>query len=186
MSTIEERPEATFLPGFLTSEVATALFDALCSQVVWDERIKARKTACFGQTYDDSGLDYVVVPMHPLLEPLCVAIEKELGFRPTNCLANYYESGQSTMGFHSDAIHNLAEGTGIAIVSLGAERDLVFRNKANHALVVRYVLPHGSLLYMTQRTQLHWAHALKKRPTVNARMSLTFRHILAPEKMAGG
>ncbi len=183
MPTIDERPEATFIPAFLAFEAVLSLFEALCSLVAWDERIKARKTACFGQTYDDSGIDYNVVPMHPLLEPLCNAIERELGFRPTNCLANYYESGRSTMRFHSDATHNLAERTGIAIVSLGAERELIFRKKANHSLMVRYPLPHGSLLYMTQLTQVHWAHALKKTDTDDARISLTFRHILSPEQM---
>jgi alkylated DNA repair dioxygenase AlkB len=183
MWSIEERPEATFFPRLLPPDIATSLFDALCREITWDERMKARKTACFGKTYDDSGIDYEVVPMHPLLEPLCAAIERELGFRPTNCLANYYESGRSTMGFHSDATHNLAEGTGVAIVSLGAERELVFRNKADHAQVIRYSLPHGSLLYMTQLTQAHWAHAMKKTNTTDARISLTFRHILSPEEM---
>lgn len=178
MATIEEQPEATFFPAFLAPEAASSLFDALRREIVWDERIKARKTACFGQTYDDSGIDYVVVPMHPLLEPICDAVAGELGFRPTNCLANYYESGRSTMGFHSDAIHNLAEGTGVAILSLGAERELVFRRKADPDIKVKYSLPHGSLLYMTQKTQLHWQHAMKKTNSDEARISLTFRHIL--------
>jgi len=183
MQSIEERPEATFIVDFLVPEAASSLLDALCREVVWDERIKARKTASFGEAYNYSGIDYDVVPMPPVLEPLCEAIERELGFRPTNCLANYYESGRSTMGFHSDATHNLAEGTGIAIVSLGAERELVFRNKSNHSLLVRYSLPHGSLLYMTPATQTYWAHAIKKTDTDDIRISLTFRHVLSPEQV---
>ncbi|HMY15608.1 MAG TPA: alpha-ketoglutarate-dependent dioxygenase AlkB [Polyangium sp.] len=180
MLPIDEHPETTFLPGFLSPDDATALFAALCREITWDESIKARKTACFGQTYDDSGIHYVVVPMHPLLEPVCEQVARTLGFRPTNCLANYYESGRSTMGFHSDAIHNLAEGTGVAIVSLGAERELVFRSKINPDVNVKVALPHGSLLYMTQLTQRHWKHAVKKTNAEGARISLTFRHILPP------
>lgn len=178
MTTIEEEPETQFIPHFLASNAASSLFEALCREIVWDERIKARKTACFGQTYDDSGIDYVVVPMHPLVEGICERIQRELGFRPTNCLANYYASGQSTMGFHSDAIHNLAEGTGVAILSLGAERELVFRSKTDNEVKIKIALPHGSLLYMTQKTQLHWQHAIKKAHSDGARISLTFREIL--------
>lgn len=183
MSTIEERPEATFISRFLAPDAASSLFDVLQREVVWDERIKARKTACFGQTYDDSGIEYVVVPMHPLLVPICDAVAEALGFRPTNCLANYYESGRSTMGFHSDAIHNLAKGTGVAILSLGAERELIFRRKTDPDVKHRYSLPNGSLLSMTQKTQLFWQHAIKKTNSDDARISLTFRHILSPEEL---
>ena len=184
MSSIETSPEATVMPGFLTPEAATTLFNSLLTQVQWDERMKARKTACFGQTYDDSGVDYQVVTMHPLLVPLCDAIEEELGFRPTNCLLNHYESGRSTMGFHSDATHNLADGTGVAIVSIGAERNLTFRSKIDHSIVIHLPLPHGSLFYMTQLTQDYWTHAVKKTETDYARISLTFRHILSPSEPA--
>ncbi len=170
---------------FLSQDEAAVLFEALCTEIPWDERMKARKTACFGQTYDDSGVDYTVVPMHPLLVPLCASIERELGFRPSNCLLNYYETGRSTMGFHSDATHNLAAGTGVAIVSLGAERSLTFRSKADQGLLMHYPLPHGSLFYMTQLTQEHWTHAVKKSDTDDARISLTFRHILSPQEIAG-
>jgi len=185
MSTIDTTPEAFVRPEFLTADAARHLFQALLTGVAWDERMKARKTACFGQTYDDSGVDYQVVPMHPLLLPLCQDIEIQLGFAPTNCLLNYYETGLSTMGFHSDATHNLADGTGVAIVSLGAERNLTFRNKANRDLSMDFPLPHGSLFYMTQLTQDHWEHAVKRTDTDDARISLTFRHILSPDQLAG-
>jgi alkylated DNA repair dioxygenase AlkB len=184
MSSIKTTPEATVKPGFLAPEAATTLFHSLLTQVPWDERMKSRKTACFGQTYDDSGVDYQVVTMHPLLVPLCDAIEVELGFRPTNCLLNHYETGRSTMGFHSDATHNLAEGTGVAIVSLGAERNLTFRSKTDQSIVIHLPLPHGSLFYMTQLTQDYWTHAVKKTETDDARISLTFRHILSPSELA--
>lgn len=183
-SEIESAPEALLRPGFLTPDAATALMESLLAEVRWDERMKARRTACFGQTYDDSGVDYEVAPMHPLLVPLCGAVESALSFRPTNCLLNHYADGRSTMGFHSDATHNLAEGTGVAIVSLGGERVLSFRSKADPSRLVQFPLPHGSLFYMTQRTQDHWVHAVKKADTDEARISLTFRHILSPAELS--
>jgi len=184
VSSIESSPEASLMPGFIAPDTATTLFDALSSQVRWDERMQARKTACFGQTYNDSCVEYHVVPMHPLLIPLCDAIERQVRFRPTNCLLNYYETGRSTMGFHSDATYNLAAGTGVAIVSLGAERKLTFRSKADPSLLIHFPLPHGSLLYMTRLTQDFWTHAVKKTETDDARISLTFRHIITPDELS--
>lgn len=120
--------EVTVTPNYLAASDASTLFHALTTQITWDERMKSRKTACFGQTYDDSGIAYEEVPMHPLLMPLCHELTATLGFAPPNCLLNYCENGRSSMGFHSDATHNLAEGTGVAILSLGAERVLTFRH----------------------------------------------------------
>lgn len=175
--------EVTVSPDYLARSEADALFHALRTQISWDERMKSRKTACFGQTYDDSGIAYEEVPMHPLLVPLCQSLVLRLGFAPTNCLINYYENGRSSMGFHSDATHNLAEDTGVAIISLGAERLLTFRSKATPNQEHAFALPTGSLLYMTQATQDHWMHAIKKTDTDDARISLTFRHILKPSEM---
>ena len=86
------------------------------------------------------------------------------------------------MGFHSDTIANLAEGTGIVIVSLGAERELTFRHKNNYEIRHRYLLPNGSLFYMTQATQESWTHAVKRSDVAGARISLTFRRILSKNR----
>jgi hypothetical protein len=173
-------PEVIIANDYLSKPNADVLFHALVNEIAWDDRMKARKTACFGQTYDDSGVDYDVKPMHALLVPLCEGLRRTLGFEPTNCLLNYYETGRSSMGFHSDATYNLEKGTGIAILSLGAERLLTFRSKADPVDLRHFSLPHGSLLYMTQQTQDFWAHAVKKSDTDDARISATFRRILPP------
>ena len=171
-------PEYKIYDSFLDSAEAASLFSRLENEVNWDTSIRARKTACFGETYDESGVDYDVKPMLGTLVPILDSIEKELGFRPTNCLANYYSDGKSTMGFHSDTISNLEGGTGIVIISLGAERNLTFRNIEDYDLRLNCKMNHGSLFYMTQETQKYWTHAIKKSPVDDARISLTFRRIL--------
>ena len=171
-------PDYKLYHSFLEKEEANFLLDFLDKEVDWDTSIKARKTACFGETYDESGVEYEVKPMLDAFIPLIDGIEKEVGFRPTNCLANYYSDGKSTMGFHSDTISNLEGDTGIAIVSLGAERDLTFRNIENYDLRESCRMLHGSLFYMTQETQKYWTHAIKKSSVDEPRISLTFRRIL--------
>ena len=59
-------PEVTIYPRYLSQEEATKLYIHLRDEIQWDERMQARKTACFGQTYDDSGVDYEIQPI-----PLC-------------------------------------------------------------------------------------------------------------------
>lgn len=85
--------------------------------------MRARKTASYGSSYDYSQMIYEVRELHPALVPVADMLETRLGFRPNNCLLNYYESGDNTMGYHSDETANLADGTGVAIVSLGSARE---------------------------------------------------------------
>jgi len=154
------------------------LFLALRDDIQWDERMRARKTASFGVSYDYSQIAYPQSAMHPALVPVCDMIEAELGFRPNNCLVNYYEDGESSMGFHSDSSERLAENSGVAIISLGVQRPIVYRNKGDKSLEHTYELEAGSLLYMTQEMQLEWLHAIPKMPGAGERISLTFRNIL--------
>jgi alkylated DNA repair dioxygenase AlkB len=171
-------PEVTIRPNYLSPATATDLYIQLRDRLAWDERISARKTACFGLPYNYSGLIYETQPMHPLLQPLCDRLQQTLGFEPTSCLINYYEDGRSKMGFHSDEIDNLENGTQIIIISLGTDRKLSFRSKADYAQRLTYLLPHGSLLYMSQRTQEFWSHAIKRATVTGGRISLTFRRII--------
>ena len=170
-------PEVTICPGYLSPAAATELYIQLRDRIDWDLRISVRKTACFGLPYNYSGLTYERQPMHSLLQPLCLKLEQTLGFEPNSCLINFYEDGRDKMGFHSDEIDNLEAGTQIIIISLGVERKLSFRSTADYSQRLQYLLDHGSLLYMTQRTQEFWSHAIKRANVLEGRISLTFRRI---------
>jgi alkylated DNA repair dioxygenase AlkB len=74
-------------------------------------------------------------------------------------------------------IEVLTPGTGVAIVSLGATRSIVYRNKIDKACEFSYPLEEGSLLYMAQEMQVDWLHAIPKEKDIGERISLTFRHI---------
>lgn len=172
-------PEVTIYPNYLSDREANILYLKLRDEIEWDERMQSRKTACFGENYNDSGIDYAIEPMNSLLLLLCDRLEETLGFVVTNCLINYYKDGRSKMGFHSDVTYNLDPDTGVAILSLGAERELSFRSKIDPTQRFSYLLTNGSLLYMTQRTQDFWEHAVKKAKTNEGRISLTFRRIIS-------
>lgn len=153
------------------------LFELLTTNVKWDERMTARKTASFGKAYNYSQIDY---PFQEFLLELKFVIDKlipAIGFEPNNCLINYYLDGKSKMGYHSDQTNILEINTGIAIVSLGETRELRFKNINNPDQLLSYELPSGSLIYMTQEIQTKWQHAIPKSDTEKGRISLTFRQM---------
>lgn len=140
-------PDVRFEPNFLSSHVD--LFNHLISSVKWDGRMKARKTASFGVSYDYSQISYAPAPMPSEL----LAVGEELSI-----------------------------GTGVAIVSLGSMRSLVFKSKADKTVEIDYPLPSGSLIYMPKEVQDHWLHAIPKIDRAGPRISLTFRSIIKQEK----
>lgn len=164
----------TFIEKFI--ENPETLFTHL-QGIAWDERMQARKTASFGIAYNYSQISYPETPLPNELQDVIQKMSAIVGFEPNNCLINYYLDGKSKMGFHSDQTDILFENTGIGIVSLGAERILRFRNIANPEIIIDFVLPSGSLIYMTQKVQSKWVHAIPKSDTDQGRMSLTFRKI---------
>ncbi|MBM3461921.1 MAG: alpha-ketoglutarate-dependent dioxygenase AlkB [Armatimonadetes bacterium] len=151
----------------------------MLAHTAWDLRMKARLTASFGLPYDYAGISYPEAPMSEPLREVCRLLRKRLGFEPNNCLVNYYPDGRSKMGFHSDDITELADDTGVAIVSLGASRPLRFRLLGDPTIRWELTQPPGSMLYMPQEVHRRWAHAIPRRKYAEPRISLTFRK-LAP------
>ncbi len=87
---------------FLTDSLP--LYERLVNEIIWDSRIKARKVASFGVPYNYSGTVWPASPIPDMLADVLDRVASRVGFRPNNCLANYYPDGTSTMGFHRNAI----------------------------------------------------------------------------------
>lgn len=159
------------------------LLRAALAHLPWDDRMRARRTASTGVAYNYSGISYPNVPLPPFLQQVCLDIEEVVGHKVTNCLANYYPTGTSRMGFHSDSADGIVEGTTTSIISLGDARALTFRLKANREYRVERLLEAGSLLVMEHDLQDEWQHGLLPNEAAGPRMSLTFRHIVDESKV---
>ncbi|BDD05292.1 alpha-ketoglutarate-dependent dioxygenase AlkB [Aureibacter tunicatorum] len=157
------------------------LFEYLRVNLNWDERMSSRKTASFGLAYNYSQISYPYQDFPDRFKNIIISIHAELGFEPNNCLVNYYLDGKSKMGFHSDQTDILDEGTGVAIVSLGATRVLRFRRIDDKETIKDFELPSGTLIFMSNEIQKNWQHAIPKSETENGRMSLTFRKLRVDE-----
>jgi len=170
-----QEPTLLIEPDFITN--SDDLYHRLATGIAWDERMKARKTATVGLAYNYSGMTYPDTPMPSDLLPILARLQDRLHFTPNNCLLNFYETGESSMGLHADSTIGLAPGTGVAIISLGFERAITFRHQKHRSVWFHYSLPPGSLLYMSDDIQLHWHHAIRPQPDAGPRISLTFRQI---------
>ena len=166
----------SLLEGFVPNPAE--LFEWAVATIPWDDRIQARKTASVGVPYNYAGLTYEQKPFPVEIERVRSAIAKRIGFDTNNCLLNYYPDGSSRMGFHSDSATGLAPGSGVAIVSLGAPRNLRFRRISRLEERFNVLLPPGSLLFMESHVQGEWHHAIPRTSRPPPRISLTFRQVL--------
>ncbi|MFD4556333.1 alpha-ketoglutarate-dependent dioxygenase AlkB [Streptomyces sp. NPDC058469] len=166
------------LPGWLGG--ADALFEELAAEVPW--RAERR------QMYDQ----VVAVPRllayygsddalpHPVLaearDALSAYYARELGEPFTTSGLCYYRDGRDSVAWHGDRIGRGArEDTMVAILSVGAPRDLLLR-PLRGGESVRRPLGHGDLIVMGGSCQRTWEHCVPKTTrAAGPRISVQFR-----------
>ncbi|MBT3155151.1 alpha-ketoglutarate-dependent dioxygenase AlkB [Streptomyces sp. CHD11] len=166
------------LPGWLGG--SGALFARLAAEVPW--RAERR------QMYDQ----VVAVPRllsyyragdplpHPVLaearEALSAHYAGELGEPFATAGLCYYRDGRDSVAWHGDRIGRGArEDTMVAILSVGAPRDLLLR-PVGGGDTVRRPLGHGDLIVMGGSCQRTWEHCVPKSArAAGPRISVQFR-----------
>ncbi|WP_328397054.1 alpha-ketoglutarate-dependent dioxygenase AlkB [Streptomyces sp. NBC_00390] len=167
------------LAGWL--EGADALFDDLVDTVPWraERRRMYEREVAVPRLLAHYGEDDRLP--HPVLGRARAALSRhyadELGepFRTAGLC--FYRDGHDSVAWHGDRIGRGArEDTMVAILSVGAPRDLVLRPRHGGGTTVRRPLGHGDLIVMGGSCQRTWEHAVPKtaRP-VGPRISIQFR-----------
>ena len=107
--------------------------------------------------------------------PLLHKVNRQCEIKYNGCLFNLYRDGNDHMGWHSDDELELDSSMVIASLSLGAERDFLFKNRftdSRHKLTLK----NGDLLLMHPNCQRNWLHSLPVRKRIkDIRFNLTFR-----------
>ena len=130
-----------------------------------------------GVCYKYSGIDMVGETWSPKILELKKLIQSKTGHFFNSVLINVYRNGQDYMSFHSDDERELGPNPCIASLSIGAERDFLFKHKTSNEKH-RIRLKDSSLLLMKGKTQRYWKHSIPKRIRVaESRINLTFRTI---------
>lgn len=181
--------DVRYYPNWIEREKANEYFDSLSNTLVWrqdtiklygKEHLIPRLQAWYGDIdahYAYSGVPLIPLEWTPLLADLKQHCERAAGQVFNSVLANWYRHGQDSMGMHSDDEPQLGRQPSIASVSLGAERQLIFKHKRTKQRVP-VLLAHGSLLIMSGQTQHYWQHGINKTAKpIDGRINLTFRRI---------
>lgn len=132
-----------------------------------------------GTCYRYSGKDHHGEGWPEWLLPVKKEAEA-LAQQPFNSvLLNWYKDGEDYMGWHSDDEKVLGPAPIVAMLSLGAQRDFLFRLKTDHKMKHKIELEDASWLIMNASTQVLWQHSLPIRKRIKEeRISLTFRLLL--------
>ncbi|MGW1504442.1 alpha-ketoglutarate-dependent dioxygenase AlkB [Streptomyces mirabilis] len=166
------------LPGWLGG--ADALFARLVDEVPW----RAERRQMYEHVVDVPRLlAYYragdALP-HPILDEARQALSahyaRELGEPFTTAGLCYYRDGRDSVAWHGDRIGRGArEDTMVAILSVGAPRDLLLRPRRGGE-TVRRPLGHGDLIVMGGSCQRTWEHAIPKTArAAGPRISIQFR-----------
>ena len=166
------------LPGWLGG--SDPLFEQLAAEVPW----RAERRTMYDHVVDVPrllafyGVDDELP--HPVLtearEALTAHYGEELGEPFTTAGLCYYRDGRDSVAWHGDRIGRGArEDTMVAILSVGAPRDLLLRPLGGGG-TVRRPLGHGDLIVMGGSCQRTWEHAVPKSGrAAGPRISVQFR-----------
>lgn len=103
-------------------------------------------------------------------------VERYLQTRFNSISLQYYRDGSDSVAWHNDHREELVPLPVIALVSLGAAREMLVRSKARPRRTISCDLDPGSLFVMSGRAQEFWEHHIPKvhRP-IGARISIALR-----------
>jgi alkylated DNA repair dioxygenase AlkB len=103
-------------------------------------------------------------------------VEQHLNVRFNSLSVQYYRDGNDSVAWHNDHREELAPLPVIALVSLGAAREMLVRSKSRPRRSFSCDLHPGSLFVMSGRAQEFWEHHIPKvKRAVGARISIALR-----------
>jgi len=149
---------------------------------MYGKKIKVpRLSAWYGEenlAYEYSGIKTVAIPWIPALKAIKNKIELATRCTFNSVLINLYRDGNDSVDWHSDDEPELGIAPVIASVSFGEQRKFQLKNKFDPNIKHSVMLPHGSLLIMSGKTQANWLHKIaKSKREMATRINLTFRTI---------
>ncbi|MFD0057952.1 alpha-ketoglutarate-dependent dioxygenase AlkB [Streptomyces sp. NPDC005047] len=167
------------LPGWLHG--ADALFQHLAAEVPW----RAERRAMYERVVDVPRLLAFYGAGDPLPHPLLTEARDALSARYADELGEpfttaglcHYRDGRDSVAWHGDRIGRGArQDTMVAILSVGAPRDLLLRPAGGGGETVRRPLGHGDLIVMGGSCQRTWEHCVPKSTrAAGPRISVQFR-----------
>jgi hypothetical protein len=178
-----------YFPSFLATD-ATYVFDRLWADLDWVRAEGSNRREYYvaragigAYTYGRGAGRRTYEPQfaHILIRSVWNMVETMTGVKFDVCFLNGYENERDALGWHADDSPEMDDARPIAIVSLGAEREIMFRPKGTdqarqNLLRETLMLQNGSLCLMASGMQDTHEHKIPKAGrAVGPRISFTFR-----------
>lgn len=158
----------TYEPNFVKEHKAA--FSTLWSELAWERRGLTPRREYYCNTVPvpyvygtaEFARSYEPQVWHPLIEEIARQAEEHLGTTFEVAFLNGYENSKDQLGWHADDSPEMDDGRPIAIITLGAEREIMFRENTNPTDVKKLVLGSGSICVMAPGMQDTHKHRIPK------------------------
>ena len=175
-----------YTASFLNQEEARQCFNILWNELEWERREGAPRreywTNTLGRDYTyGRGIGvrtYNSKPTHEIIEQVRSRLKVQLGFEYEGCFLNGYENNRDSLNWHADDDPGINHERPIAVVTVGAGREIQFKEQTPDSISEKLMLEPGSLLLMNAGMQSTHFHRIPKAGfIVEPRISLTFRSL---------
>lgn len=170
-----ESGRIAYYPALFSTAESTRLFEVLQRDLNWTHETMRM----YDRTVDVPRLIARFAPDEPRpreLEAVQARVERFLSTTFTALSVQYYRDGRDSVAWHNDHTEELIDRPTIALVSLGAVREMLVRTKARPRRSFAIALEPGSLLVMSGRSQEFYEHHIPKvRAPVEPRISIALR-----------
>lgn len=175
-----------YLDALLPKEKADAEFQRLWNELDWEQREDAPRREYWMNNY---GLPYTYgrgagvrtyecKPWDDFAHGWMLALNSMYSWKLDCCFMNGYKDERDQLGWHADDSPEMNPEQPVVVISLGAERDIMFRDKESRA-TSRQLLGHGSALIMPAGFQQTHEHRIPKAGRqLGPRISLTYRGMI--------
>lgn len=175
---VDGESSIVYYPALLDATESTALFEHLQNTLTWTQETMWM----YDHTVAVPRLLARFAPDEPIPNELVdvkLRAEALLQERFNSVSVQYYRDGSDSVSWHSDHTEGLVERPYVALVSLGAVREMQIRSKAKPRRSFSVDLEPGSLLVMGGLAQEQWEHHIPKvsRP-IAPRISIALRQAL--------
>lgn len=173
-------------PHFIIKETADEYFTLLWAGLEWERRAPRReywisrldKPYTYGRGMGERT--YEPKPTHGVVEEILARFHYGLGLFFEGCFLNGYENERDALGWHADDDPRIDHTRPIAVVTLGAAREIQWKPQDGGPETVESLfLEPGSLFLMQPgMQQTHYHRIPKASRKASPRISLTYRGLL--------
>jgi alkylated DNA repair dioxygenase AlkB len=176
----DETGGIAYYPAVFNAEEAAQLFETFERDLPWTQETMWM----YDRTVTVPRLIARFLPGDEKPAPLARVqerVESYLGVRFTACSVQLYRGGSDSVAWHSDHTEDLIDLPVIAVLSLGATREMLVRSKGRPRKTFSCDLEPGSLFVMSGRAQEFWEHHIPKaKRAVAPRISVAMRQRRTP------